>query len=70
MEDSSQIEKQEQTNEVPALLGYNPEDVDWTDKLAMHFVIVNELRKIIVCCKRHRVTGFQSHLNKIAREGS
>lgn len=70
MEDSCQIEKQKQTNEVPALLGYDLEDVDRTDKLAMHFIIVSELRKITVCCKRQRVTDFQSHLNKIAREGS
>lgn len=52
MEDSCQIEKQKQTNEVPALLGYDLEDVDRTDKLAMHFIIVSELRKITVCCER------------------
>lgn len=70
MEDSCQIEKQKQTNEVPALLGYDLEDVDRKDKLAMHFIIVSELRTITVCCKRQRVAEFQSHLNKMAREGS
>lgn len=38
--------------------------------LAMHFIIVNKLRKITVRCKRQRVMEVQSHLNKIVREGS